>query len=127
MRRRARQKAESTIALINVVFLMLIFFLVAGTIAQPIDPSMRLVRTDDLAQSPPPNAIVVTAQGELSFRGQSVADVAAVLELMSEDDLRVARIVPDRDLPARDLISLGAALRAGGADSVVIVTERGLQ
>ena len=31
--RQRSQKAESTVALINVVFLMLIFFLIAGTLA----------------------------------------------------------------------------------------------
>ncbi|HBT01217.1 MAG TPA: biopolymer transporter ExbD, partial [Citreicella sp.] len=39
MMRKVRQKTERepTIALINIVFLMLIFFLVAGTLAQPLD------------------------------------------------------------------------------------------
>ncbi|MEX0279340.1 MAG: ExbD/TolR family protein, partial [Ruegeria sp.] len=35
---RPRHKRDSTIPLINVVFLMLIFFLIAGTIATPLDP-----------------------------------------------------------------------------------------
>jgi biopolymer transport protein ExbD len=36
----------------------------------------------------------------------------------------IARIMPDRDAPARDLIALARALRAVGAAEVRIVTER---
>jgi biopolymer transport protein ExbD len=35
--------------------------------------------------------------------------------------------VPDAELPAAELIRLGAALRAAGAGRVVMVTERGLE
>ncbi|HBR39356.1 MAG TPA: biopolymer transporter ExbD, partial [Sulfitobacter pontiacus] len=42
MRRFAKSKPqrEPTIALINIVFLMLVFFMVAGTLAQPLDPDL---------------------------------------------------------------------------------------
>jgi biopolymer transport protein ExbD len=36
-------------------------------------------------------------------------------------------VVPDRDLPAARLVEIGAALRAAGAESVLLVTERGLE
>ena len=42
-----RQK-EPTIALINIVFLMLVFFMVAGTLAQPLSRDLELVKTSDL-------------------------------------------------------------------------------
>ena len=42
--RRPKTEREPTIALINIVFLMLIFFLVAGTLAQPLDSALKLVR-----------------------------------------------------------------------------------
>ena len=47
MRRFAKSKPqrEPTIALINIVFLMLVFFMVAGTLAQPLDPDLKLVET----------------------------------------------------------------------------------
>ena len=39
----------------------------------------------------------------------------------------VARLLPDRDLPAANLVALGRAVQAAGAARVVIVTERGLE
>ena len=53
-----RKKGEPTIALINIVFLMLIFFLVAGTLAQPLDGDLELVETSDLEGREPPEALV---------------------------------------------------------------------
>ncbi|MEM1101331.1 MAG: biopolymer transporter ExbD, partial [Pseudomonadota bacterium] len=47
--RSARDRGEPTLPLINIVFLMLIFFLVTAQTARPLDPSMELVETDDEA------------------------------------------------------------------------------
>lgn len=51
---RQRSKREPTIALINIVFLMLVFFMVAGTLAQPLDPELKLVKTEELDGIAPP-------------------------------------------------------------------------
>ena len=128
MQRVARKtKAEPTIALINIVFLMLIFFLVAGTLAQPLDGELKLVRTSDLDGRAPPDALVLHADGRMTYRGDEIADIAAYLARSSEEDLAEIRVVPDRELPADRLVALSRALRQGGAQSVIIVTERALQ
>lgn len=44
-REKTKRKMESTISLINIVFLMLIFFLVAGQLAPPADKEVDLVET----------------------------------------------------------------------------------
>jgi biopolymer transport protein ExbD len=124
MTRRTREKPEPTIALINVVFLMLIFFLVAGTIAQPLDGDLKLVRTADLDPASPPDALVISADGALSFRGRPMVDITDYLAQEDRQPTDVIQIVPDRDLAASRLIEVGAALRTGGAQKVMIVTER---
>ena len=124
---RPRRKRDSTIPLINVVFLMLVFFLVAGSVAQPLDPNLNLVKTADLDQSSPPDAIVVGPDGALSYLGEPVGDADAFLARPDQSETTVVRIVPDRDLPAAKLVELGASLRAAGAERVLIVTERGLE
>lgn len=124
MRARRRPPArEPTIALINIVFLMLVFFLVAGTVAQPVDPGVRLVRTDALDGAAPPDALVLHTDGRMTFRGTPVEtpDTAFV----AEDG--TARLLPDRDLPAARLVEVAATLRAAGAERVLVVTERGLE
>ncbi|MEM9248386.1 MAG: biopolymer transporter ExbD [Pseudomonadota bacterium] len=130
-----RRKPEPTIALINVVFLMLIFFLVAGTVAPPLDPDLTLARTDDLEGRAPPDALVLRADGTTAFRGDDLDPEAYVAQLRAEEDavaaepgqLLAARLVPDRDVPAIRLMEVTLALRAAGADQVMVVAERGLE
>ncbi|MDX8354810.1 ExbD/TolR family protein [Cognatiyoonia sp. IB215182] len=122
-----KKKAEPTIALINIVFLMLIFFLVAGTLAQPLDRELELVETSALDGREPPDALVINAAGDLSYRGTALPDVVAFLQDRAEDQLAEVRIVPDRALAADRLVEVSRNLREGGAQSVIIVTERALQ
>jgi biopolymer transport protein ExbD len=118
---------EPTIALINIVFLMLVFFLVAGTLAQPLDRSLDLVRTADLDGRAPPDALVVHPDGRLVYRGADQTDAAAYIAGLAQEQREVVRIVPDRNLPATVLVALTRDLRAAGAQRVVLVTERGLE
>ncbi|WP_273522531.1 ExbD/TolR family protein [Rhodosalinus sediminis] len=123
--RRARRKParEPTIALINIVFLMLVFFLVAGTVAQPLDREVRLVRTEGLDGAAPPDALVLHADGRMTRAGAPVETPEAALAAEGG----AVRLVPDRDLPAARLVEVAGALRAAGAERVLVVTERGMQ
>ncbi|WP_306113437.1 MULTISPECIES: biopolymer transporter ExbD [unclassified Roseovarius] len=129
MIRRKRQKTvrEPTIALINVVFLMLVFFMVAGTVAQPLDGDLQLVQTADLEGRAPPDALIVHPDGTLSYQGQPIADAAAFYASQPDEERDIIRIVPDRDLPAAQLVAVAGELRGLGAKSVLLVTERGVK
>jgi biopolymer transport protein ExbD len=124
--RRARAEREPTIALINIVFLMLIFFLVAGTLAPPLDRDLRLVSAEEIEGSAPPDALVLHPDGRMTHRGAEIADPAAFLADLPREARARVRVVPDRDLPAATLVEVGRALREAGAETVVLVTERGL-
>ena len=122
-----RRKAEPTIALINIVFLMLIFFLVAAQIAPPLDNNLNLVSTRDLEGREPPDALVITADGEMAYRGALITPTQYVtIKQESEPELETIRLVPDRDLSAATLIDIGSQLQSLGVERVFIVTERGL-
>ena len=129
MRNLAPRKAqrEPTIALINIVFLMLVFFMVAGTLAQPMDRSLNLVRTADLEGRAPPDALVIHPDGRLVFRGVEQQSAATFFAGLDETDRETVRLVPDRALPARDLVAITRDLRVAGARRVVVVTERGME
>jgi len=117
-----RAKGEPTIGLINVVFLMLIFFLIAGTIAPPPGNGISLVRIADLEVQAPPEALVLTVEGTLRHR-EAETDAATYVATLPEP--RVARILPDRAAPAAALVTLAGALREAGAERVVILGEKG--
>ncbi|WP_323006450.1 ExbD/TolR family protein [Pseudorhodobacter sp.] len=118
-----RKKPEPTITLINVVFLMLIFFLVAGTIAPPVPTEVRLVQVAGNKAAIPPNILVIDATGQtLSQHGPM--DAAAFVAALPADAAGIARVMPDRDLPAKQLIAVARALRQAGAREVRLMTER---
>lgn len=119
----ARRTRDATIPMINIVFLMLIFFLIAGTVAAPLDPDLQLVSTSDLEGREPPDALVLRADGTLSFRG-APTDAATY---MAGVEAGAVRIVPDREVPGPRLIELAGDLRRLGASSVILVTERALE
>jgi biopolymer transport protein ExbD len=120
----AKRVREPTIALINVVFLMLVFFMVAGTFAPPLSRDIHLVEAAGLGRAAPPDALVLMSDGTLLHRGAPVADPATWVARRSG---ATARVVPDRDAPAARLVEVARALRQAGAERVLIVTERGLR
>ncbi|UWS78915.1 ExbD/TolR family protein [Pseudophaeobacter sp. TrK17] len=122
-RPRIGRKRDSTITLINVVFLMLIFFLIAGTVAPPLDSNLQLVETSGLEGREPPDALVLHQDGRLSFRG-AVTDPQTY---MADHGAKPVRIVPDRAVPGARLIEVTGALRRLGAPGVFLVTVRSLE
>ena len=71
-----RRGRDSTIALINIVFLMLIFFLIAGTVAPPLDREIDLVDTSGLVVE----GVVQKRDGTLSIKADRfwrLTDIAA--------------------------------------------------
>ncbi|SDW52509.1 ExbD/TolR family protein [Roseicitreum antarcticum] len=119
-----RTQPEPTIALINIVFLMLIFFLIAGSIAPSPDPDVQLVTLSEITTEPPRDALVLLADGALRLNGLAVSAGQAVSQLAGTTTVRV---LPDRAAPAADLVALAQQLRAGGAEKLMIVTSEALQ
>lgn len=124
---KAKPQREPTIALINIVFLMLVFFMVAGTLTRPLNQDVTLIETRDLEGRAPPDALVVHPDGRMSFAGQDITSAADFIVTLPEDDRATVRILPDRALPARTLVRLTLELRAAGAERVLLVTQRALQ
>jgi biopolymer transport protein ExbD len=122
-----RRKAEPMVALVNIVFLLLVFFLAAAALAPPLDGRVRLAEAADLVASPPPDALVLLPDGRMLYRGAETTPEGFLAARREGDEATVARIVPDRALPARDLVAIAVALREAGAGEVRIVTERGLE
>jgi biopolymer transport protein ExbD len=120
-----RRRADPTITLINVVFLMLMFFLVAGTIASPPPADLRLVHLELADPLVPPDVLTMTAAGTVIWQG-APADPAAYVASLPPEAQGVARIMPDRDAPAAALIRLASTLRAAGATELRIVAERSI-
>ena len=118
-----RRRAEPTITLINVVFLMLVFFLVAGQVAAPLDRDIRLISAEALATRAPDDALAVRADGTTLWRADVTTPETFAAARIAQG-ARVLRLVPARDLPASELLRIANALRSAGATEVRLVTER---
>ncbi|MEM9840074.1 MAG: biopolymer transporter ExbD [Pseudomonadota bacterium] len=118
---RKRAKTEPAISLINIVFLILIFFMVAGTLSQPAG-DVQFVQTTGLECCSEVDALAVTVDGQLQYKGENVSSPAVFVDQL-DDPEAVVQLLPDRDLPATDLLRLVGELRKAGASRVVVMTE----
>lgn len=126
--RPARTSEEGIIPLINIVFLMLIFFMVVG----------RISAADLFDVSPPRSAsetpagghelvVLLSAGGRLALDGAEVSKhalaAAAAEKIRASSDLTV-RLKADGGAEARDVVAVMEILRKAGAEKLVLFTER---
>jgi len=125
--RLGKKPKEPTIALINIVFLLLIFFLAASTIAPPLDQEVKLIDTRLLDSDPPPNALVIRADASLLFEGKIISMEDFLKQQKSHqvaNNSLAIRVVPDKQLKAKALVKITNQLKQGGAQSVKLVTQK---
>ncbi len=120
--RRTPSRRDPTISLINIVFLILIFFMVSSTLSRTSSVGLEFVQTERLECCAGAHVLQVNAEGELFENGQPIEEAQVYLDARPADDQTV-RIVPDKALPAQDLLRLIGDLRARGAERVVVITE----
>ena len=89
--KRQKKHREPTIALINVVFLMLIFFLVAGRIAPPLDADLQL----DIAGAQRVNVATFMAIETVSERICPISRMHCPFLQLSEDFIHCSGVSVD--------------------------------
>jgi biopolymer transport protein ExbD len=124
--KKPHSEAESTIPLINVVFLMLIFFLIAGTIASPISKELQPAETQEIETVPAKSDVVqVLKNGQIMYLGNEVS-LSEILEifppLKTEEQIKV---IADKALNAHRLIEILEKLRAAGHQKIRLITVKG--
>jgi biopolymer transport protein ExbD len=124
-----RRQFETLIPLINVVFLLLIFFLLAGTMTPADNVAVDLpvgALSDDEREMPA--TLLVEADGFV-WLGERVIDPKiaeqALKEYLADKGKERVAIKADAEAPAEALLLLMEALRKVGVQQVTIVTERG--
>ncbi|WP_138466240.1 biopolymer transporter ExbD [Poseidonocella sp. HB161398] len=124
-----RQPAESIIPMINVVFLLLIFFLMTAQIAPPEPFEVTPPTAESDAQAEGEAVLYVDAAGRLGFGDQQGGDevLAAVAEQMPACEAPCEAPEPllirvDAGLPAPKLAALMRKLPEAGIRRAEIVT-----
>lgn len=121
----------TVVPMVNVVFLLLIFFMLVG----------RIVPTNELDVSPPisyssqvqsgePIRIIVPADGPMILEDNEV-DIAAldqaILDLLQQDPERQFQIKADAEIEANRLIHIMEILRQAGVRELTLLTEHAVQ
>ena len=124
-----RRPYEAVVPLINIVFLLLIFFLLAGTLGptDPVDVSLPEGRLDDKAQRDI-TTLFVEADGFV-WLGDRPMDAQMAPYMLrgffDENNVGAVAIKADAAADAHDLLALMEGLRNVGVEEVTLLTERG--
>ncbi|MFD1695592.1 ExbD/TolR family protein [Roseibium aestuarii] len=121
-----RQPPENTIPLINVVFLMLIFFLFAGSVARDdarqVEPPVDITEDENIRST---GALIIAADGTL-HAGDNETTVGAWIAAHEASDLAAEplKIAVDGTLTADKLEEVLAEVRGLEKADVVLITRR---
>lgn len=118
---------ENIVPMINVVFLLLIFFLLAGTISPR--PPFELDPVATKLQPPgqaPEDGLYVSAVGEMYYAGQriSIASLPAAVRNGTRKPDEAFEVIVDRRLSGEALFPIMEALSKAGFVKVRLITER---
>ncbi|WP_118138769.1 biopolymer transporter ExbD [Oceanicella sp. SM1341] len=108
---------ESIVPMINVVFLLLIFFLMTATLTPPEPLEIEPARSDAAEPGEVRPAVFLSDEGEIAFR-EARGD-AAIAAAVAEG---AGLIRADADAPAQSVAKLLGALQAGGLTDLSLVT-----
>ncbi|MBN9672292.1 biopolymer transporter ExbD [Labrenzia aggregata] len=118
-----REPPENTIPLINVVFLMLIFFLFAGSVAKDdarkIEPPLNILEDETIRST---GALVLDPEGR-TFAGDVEMTVEDWLGQRKEDG--PIKLAADGSLKADELEKVLKDLKDAGRSDIVLITRRG--
>ena len=123
-----RRREPDLTSLINIVFLILIFFIVAGTLRPFSARNIKLAksRPDSVGVAVRAN-LVAYADGRLSYRNEAVSLDDLVARMRRERNLTEAApltVVADARLSAKRLLEVVRAVRGAGVGEISILTEK---
>jgi len=122
-----REQGENIIPLINIVFLLLIFFMLAGTLTppDPFDIEPPLAREGLAADLPEQGVLMLSGDGDIVFEGEvsSLDGLPMLIEARLEEQPDLAlTLKADAGVRASQLLDLMDVLRAAGADRILLLT-----
>lgn len=125
--KRFRHEADLT-GLINIVFLILIFFIVAGALRPHSARDIELAKAEgDAMGAVQPGRLIAYADGRLVYRGVELApdDIGTLgSDDSALDKSEVFTVVADAQLGGSAFLEITRKLRAAGFTSIVVLSER---
>jgi biopolymer transport protein ExbD len=118
------RRQPDMIPLVSVIFLLLIFFLIAGTPTSPAYLDITIPQSNSKNKISGKNLkVYLDKQGMLGFEQQTM-DIARLIEIVKSKETAInVQVHADKQVNAHKLISLLDALGATLANKVILVTE----
>jgi biopolymer transport protein ExbD len=115
---------DALLPLINLVFLLLMFFIVAGQLAD--DPLPELPGSGEVQEDRSPEAdLMVRADGRWQVDGDTLEGELLLARLPVPDEQAPLKIAAAAELTMADLETLFQLLEQGGYQNVLLLTEPG--
>ena len=125
--KRRRSEPDMT-SLINIVFLILIFFLVAGAFRPFSARDLKLAKVaSDTLETTSPGVLIVHADGRLVFQGRTITLTTLAAAIDGREALsrnKPFTIVADARLSADIILNVMRTVREAGFKSIALMTER---
>lgn len=120
-----RSADDNILPLINVVFLLLIFFVIAGAITRdaPFDLTLPATSHTQARAAPSGQILSVAADGTLAFKGETIKAPSLDKVLADWPTDKPLQIRADRHLRASKLSNLLNRLREAGITKVRLLTQ----
>lgn len=123
--RQSRSLDDRLIPLINIVFLLLIFFLIAGQVTQQQNSRIQApVSSAEPSLRNPEWLLEMDAAGQLQLNGEMIEQEALAQRLVLEGAARPLSIKLDRSLRAGDMDEVLHIVRASGVARVTLLTTQ---
>ncbi|MEQ8798979.1 MAG: biopolymer transporter ExbD [Salinisphaeraceae bacterium] len=120
---RRRDTEENILPLINIVFLLLIFFMVAGALHTRAPFEVEPPGTEHADDSNPDNQVLaISADGELALGGEALERPALTARLREREGDTLLQVKADSGLPAAALTDLLGEIRAAGIPRIRLLT-----
>ena len=123
----ARKRREPDLTpLINVVFLILVFLIVAGARRPFAARDIELARVAGEAGGAGAGALVIDRNGEITYRGEGVdlAELTRLVAARGGAERAAFTIVADARLEGARLLAVARALEAAGVKATALMVER---
>jgi biopolymer transport protein ExbD len=120
-----RDSEANLIPLINIVFLLLIFFMLAGRLAPTELMALEPPRSDSLRSAPVTTLVVLVDQGgQIRLEGETLDEETLMdrIALHLADGPQSLQIKADAGLDAIQLLDLLEQMRAAGAEELDLLT-----
>ncbi|MEM8973101.1 MAG: biopolymer transporter ExbD [Pseudomonadota bacterium] len=122
------QRQPDMTSLINVVFLILIFFIVAGVLRPFNDNTIELAEHfEDSTGAIAASRLIVREDGTVRYRNVTLPLEQLTDTIVADRDLDRSKtfiVVADARLPAEGLLNVTRAVRAAGLSDISILTQR---